>query len=233
MTEVYVAQDILQAGGELDVVNLKGTKRGELCIMDFWTEMAIDGHAYQIRAGTISAAIGADATAITDAAAEIAVTARNSAMTFLPAEAWITLATEATDSVEVAIKSIGTAHTAGTGAFVPLNLLVGGVPSQLYADAKTTGGVVVGAELATDTRQHFHVTKEYAKDSALEWQGKNMMRPWYGGDLGHRVNPIIWRPVVPPVLKGTACCYIQVAGATACTYFGHMDWVELPTAMVS
>ena len=231
-TQVYVSQDTLLEGDEFALVNLKGTKRGELVIMDFFTEQAIEENAYQVRAGTKSTAITGDV-AITDPASEMCADA-TTGVTIIPVEAWISLNNEGGDAVEVAIKSVGSVSSAGT-SFTPLNLCIGGKGAMFTARTKTAGGCTVTAEAATTTRQHYHVTKEYAKDSAAEWQGGNICNPHpRGGDLGMRLNPIVWSPAILPVLKGSACVYIQIASAsTGPGYFAHLDVIELPTDCVA
>lgn len=229
---VYVAQDTIQTGDEEDLVNLKGTKRGELCIIDFWTEMSLEGNAFQVRMGTLTAPIAGDIV-MQSTAAECAITAK-AGMTFIPAEGWVSTDVDGTtNATEITFKSVSTAHTESSGdEFVPLNLFMGGIPSRLSVETQLAGGVTVAADSDTTTRQHYHLSREFTKDTDNAWQAKNMLRPHTGRsrDLSWRINPAIWRPAVPPVLVGTACLYMTVSGAGASpTYFAHIDWVEMAT----
>ena len=233
MTQVFVAQDTPQVADELGEAYLKGTKRGELCVMDFFIEQVIEENAFQVRAGTVTTAITGDV-AITDQAAEMAIAA-TLGTTMLPVEVWISIDVDpATDPLEIGIKSVAGTYTLASGVVVvPLNLCLGGKAAATPCEAQTGGGVTVPAETATTTRQHLHFSKEFAKDSGTEWAGKNTNKPSLQGDLGRRNNPMIWTPTLVPVLKGAACFYIQVAGGAAPNYFAHIDYIELPTTSVS
>jgi len=235
-TEVYVSQDTLLTGDEMGEVQMKGTKRGELVVIDFLTEMALEQNAFQVRMGTVTTAITGDEV-VTDQAAECAISAQTGT-TFIPVLGWITLNNEGGDANEICFKSVGTSHTIASGTvFTPLPLYSGGRPAVTKADVQSAGGVTVAAEAATTTRQHFHMCQEFVKDSGAEWRSKNLTSrmPLKGGNKGWvRTNPVIWAPNCPPVLVGTACLYMQCASAsTAAGYFAHIDYIELPTTSVS
>ena len=232
-TQVLVNQDIPRSVGEGIWTGLKGTKRGEVCVMDFFTEMVIEENAYQIRAGTITAAITGDGTAITDAAAEMAVAAL-AGVTVMPCEAWISYDSQVGDAQECAGKSVGASTMTGGTDFEPLNLLIGGKAAITKGMVGTAGGVTVGAELATDTRQHFHSAQEFAKDTGAELRKHShylYTKDKSGVGLGG--NPVVWHPTILPTLVGAACFYIQIAAATGQTYFAHIDYIELPTTSVT
>src|SRR4030042_6236767 len=65
-----VLQDSLGSTGENTLVNLKASKMGFLVVMDFYTQMAIEGRVFQVRAGTITTPLTGDVD-ITDAKAEM------------------------------------------------------------------------------------------------------------------------------------------------------------------
>lgn len=225
MTQVYVNQDSPRSAEEGSWINLKGTKRGEICIIDFYIQQALEENAYQMRAGTVTTPLTGDVN-ITDADAGMAVVALVG-MTIIPCELWISLDAQLADPIEIAVKSVGTSTMSGGTSFVPLNLFIGGKAPVVLAMYKAAGDMTVEAELATTTRQHFSISAEFAKDDGTEWGGTVQC----GKNGGY--NPIIWTPRVPPVLVGDACFYVQVAGGTTGpTYFAHFDFIELPTASV-
>src|SRR3990170_2795110 len=78
----YVAQDSVGAAGENTWSALKASKMGHLIVQDFFTQMAIEGRAYQIRAGTVATGLAADAV-LTDTAANMCVDAA-SGTTIIP-----------------------------------------------------------------------------------------------------------------------------------------------------
>jgi len=96
--QLLTNQDIPRSDDESVWLDVKGTKRGEICIIDFYLEQVIEENAYQIRAGTVTTAITGDI-AITDAKAEMAVAAL-AGTTVMPCELWITLNNQAGDTIE-------------------------------------------------------------------------------------------------------------------------------------
>lgn len=211
--KVQVNQDNLRSASEETEIEVKGNKRGEVCIVDFYTQMALEGRAFQIRAGTITTPITADIE-ITDTKAEMAVDCQ-SGLTIIPV--YFNAHIEANGGgtlPTVALKSVASLSTARTTVFIPLPLYMGGNAAQTTAGVGTAGGVTVTAELATTTIRHYSIT---ALSTAI-------------GKL-----PITqWEPRCPPVLPGASCFYVQVAGVGAGpTYFAHFDYIELPTVNVS
>ncbi len=214
---VFVNQDSARAVGDGNWTPAKGTKRGELCVIDFYTQMALEGRGYQVRVGTVTTGVTGKASVITTAEAEMCADC-TSGLTIIPCEAWISYDTGEGDAQEVAIKSVATVSSSGT-AFVPLPLLIGGAAAASSARQDDEGGVAVTAELATTTLQHLHVSSEFAQTLGTD---------------SPPANPIIWQPMVPPILVGPRCFYIQVAAdTTAPDYFAHFDYLEMLTVQIS
>lgn len=214
--EVLVNQDSPRATSEGVWADLKGSKRGEVCVVDFYTAMALEGRIYQVCAGTITAAITGDE-AITDTDAEMSADA-TLGITIIPIEAMITWDAVGGDALECAGKSVGTLSVSGT-LFVPLPLKAGGAACRAIGRVDGAGVLQVLAETPTSTRQHFHYSEEFVNDDV------NEQAPW---------NPVVWIPRMPPVLKGEACFYLQMASATTGPlYFAHFNFIELPTVSVS
>ncbi len=215
--QVRVNQDSMRAAGEGQWIDAKGTKRGELCVIDFFTEMALEGRCYHVRAGTISAPVSADIE-ITDAGAEMCVDAPSN-VTVMPVEAMFSISAHVKNEIAIAGKSVATASTSGT-AYIPLPILIGGAPCRSSARVQSAGNVAVTVETPATTVRHFHVESEFS--------------PTDGGDPHLSLNPVIWQPIGPPVLNGIRCFYIQAASkTTGFTYFGHFDFLELETVNVS
>lgn len=197
------------------------TKRGELCVIDFYTQMALEGCAYQVRAGTVATGLAADST-LTDAAANMCVDAPLDT-TIIPCSIRLGLRdVDTATTLQCAMKAVGTASTSGT-VFVPLPLLQGGRPSIATARAATDGGVVVAAELATTTRRLWEF-------EALQTQSTTVLAV---GSLG-TIAAQGYSPILPYVGKGVACVYVQIASTTAFTlHFGALDFIELDSDDVS
>src|SRR4030042_1634156 len=155
MSTVYgtVEQDSVAAAGEGTPMAVKCSKMGFLVVQDFYTQMAIEGRVYTVRAGTITTPLTGDIN-ITDAAAEMCADAATG-QTIIPVSLNVDLESFAGGTIpECAAKSVAAVSTAGT-AFVPLPLLIGGAAAASTARVTAAGGVTVTAELATTTRVHF------------------------------------------------------------------------------
>ena len=212
---IFVAHDTIAAHGEGAWAPKKGNKLGFEVIVDFYTQMAIEGRAFQVRAGTISVPAVGDIV-ITDTAADMCVDAALGT-TIIPVYCNISYNLAAGTLFEAAGKSVATASTVGA-AFVPLNLKSDGPAAVSTARVAETGsaavGVTVTTEAATTTLRHFSFSQPIA---AGAWD------TWYD-----------WTPKSPPVLNGVRCFYVQIAGAgTGPSYYAHFDYIELPTVNVS
>lgn len=210
----YVNQDSPRSESEGVWTGLKASKRGEVCCIDFYTQMALEGRAFQVRAGTITTPIAGDVV-ITDTKAEMASNII-SGITFLPVYLNIGCRTAAGTLQEYAAKSVGAAVTTAGTAFIPLPLYMGGIASMCSASTGTAGGVVVAAEVTTTTRRHW----SYSNPLAIA--------------AGSSKTTLEWQPRMPPVIVGTASFYVQIAATTtAPEYYASYDYIELPTSAVS
>lgn len=189
-------------------VSGKGSKRGELYIVDFFTRAVLEQRGFQVRIGTITAPVTGDID-ITDAAAEACADAQTG-MTIIPTSVNVDVESFAGGTLPTAAaKSVGAISTAGA-VFVSLPLFIGGASAVTTARVAVAGGVTVTAELATTTR--VHLTNTIAA-------------------VGNQVPLVDKEFRVPPVLKGPACFYLQVAAVTAGpVYFAHFDYLEFATA---
>jgi len=222
MTEEYegearllVVQDTLRAEGDGNWVKLKGSKRGELVICDFFTQMVMEGRGFQVTLGTITTpAVGL--TAITDTGSEMCADAP-SGTTMIPVFCNISIRLNAKTLLEGGIKSVASASTAGT-VFVPLPLLTNSaVAAVCTARAQEAGACTVAAEAVTTTRRHYALANPIGANTA-----------------GYEMAEFNWQPRVPPVLPGVACIYVQMAAdTTGPSYYAHLDWIELPTINIS
>ncbi|KKK72934.1 hypothetical protein LCGC14_2898900, partial [marine sediment metagenome] len=145
---IYVAQDRLDAAGENTWMAQKGTKMGYPIVIDFYTQMALEGRIFQVKAGTISAPAVGDIV-ITDTAAEMAVDAPLGT-TIMPVYFNISYNLAAATLFEAAGKSVATASTVGA-AFVPLNLKSDGAAAASTARVAQTGSAAVGVTVTAET----------------------------------------------------------------------------------
>ena len=207
---IKVAQDTVDAAAEGSWMAAKGSKMGFQVVMDFFTQMAIEGRVFQIRAGDIATPLIGDVP-IADTKAELCADCV-SGTTIIPCYASIGVTLLPGTANQIKIQSVGVVSSAGT-AFVPLPLYMGGAAATSTGRVGAAGGVTVTAEVATTARLHFAA----------------------GAGTANTLNaPVIWEPRGGPVLAGAACCYIQIgATTTGPSYFATLNFVELPTTAVS
>lgn len=179
-------------------------KSGALVVMDFFAKAILDGHGYQLRAGTISVPLVGDVV-ITDTAAEYAITVA-SGKVIVPVCQFISINLGTGTLHEYATKSVGAAAS-GT-AFVLLPLKIGGAASVSGGHVAAAGGVTVAAELATTTRRHWSADMPIAQGAYL---------------IDSR-----WEPLRPPVINGGSSIYTQIAATgTGPSYYANLDVLEL------
>src|SRR3990167_7949346 len=139
----------LPTPGQASWQNARQASRGELRIIDFQTQMLMQGRGYTIVAGTVATGVAMDSV-ITDTDAEMCFDAALGT-TIIPIRFGISFDDIATAlTVKVRVKAVGTASNAGT-AFEPIPLLQGGVAANCTARVQETGAVQVVAEVATQT----------------------------------------------------------------------------------
>ena len=219
MSEVDVmvksGQHSIQAVGEDNFVDWKGSKRGEGCVIDFYTEMILEGRGFQVKAGTVTTPLVGDVLII-DTAAELCVDAPQGICDIIVfANISINLATGTLH--EYAIKTVDAVSTGGT-AFVPLLLLGDTDGSACMSTARVTaeGGVTVSAEAITTTRRLWSVSNPLIVAA------------------GHEITTHNYQPRMPHAIANAGCCYMQIGAAgTGPSYFATLDFIELPWVSVS
>jgi len=139
----------------------KGSKMGFQVVMDFFTQMAIEGRVFQVRAGDIATPLIGDVP-IADTKAEFCADAA-SGTTIIPCYASIGITLLAGTANQIKIQSVGVVSSAGT-AFVPLPMLAGGRAAASTARAATAGGVTVTADTPKVVTFRAIVSKAYDLD---------------------------------------------------------------------
>jgi len=212
---VRVGQDSPQAVGDDNWVDWKGSKRGEGCVIDFYTAMLLEGRGYQVKAGDLTTPLVGDVV-MTTTAAEMAVDAAQGYLDLIVfANISIRLATGTLH--EYCIKTVDTASSSGT-SFVPLRLLgdTNGARCSSTARVQAAGSVTVQADAVTTTR--------------VLWSVSN---PLVVG-AGHEFTTHNYEPRMPGSIANNACCYVCVAATgTGPSYYANLDFLELAWAAVS
>lgn len=192
----------------LQVMTLDTT--GALVVLDFFAKAVLDGHGYQVRAGTVTTPLVGDVV-ITDTAAEYCIDA-TTGFVAIPIAQNISIRLGTGTLHEYAVKSVATVSSAGT-AFTLLPLKSNGEAASLTGRVSAAGGVTVTAELATTTVRHWSFSQPIA--------------------MGAYVADCRWEPLRPPVLVGPRCLYTQIAATTTGpSYYANMDVLQFTTAQI-
>ncbi len=222
MSQLFAAVNDANLQGATDgsVIAVQSTKRGELRVQDFWTQMALQGRCYQIANGNIATGV-AMANAIQSAKAEASVDAL-AGTTIIPAAFTMSADDIATAlTVKVRIAAVGAVSSAGTAA-TPLPMLQGGVAGAATARVANNAGVTVTAETLLITRQLFNWANVETETPTTD---KNAAL------VSLSTAAALWAPKTPYVGKGPACIYLAAGAGTAFPlYFFSLTYVELPTA---
>jgi len=212
--KLFVNQDSIRAASEEVDIPVKGTKRGELCVMDWYTEMALEGRVYCVRFGLQAAPITGDQP-IATATAESCIDP-TAGVIAIPFDLTCALETAAGTVTDIRGVVVTTASTVGT-AYVPLNMFLGKSSCHTTARCDAAGGCTVTAEAEATSILCFSHTAPIAVAATAT--------PRLGYD---------WKPVAPPVLPEGYCFYVQVGGTgTAPEYHLRYSFVELPLVNVS
>jgi len=189
----------------------KLNRRGELCVVDFYTQMAMEKRGFEVRAGALSAT-ETGAASIATTAAEMCVDAV-AGLTLIPVFFNVAVVTGAGTVQFFNLKVISTVSSAGT-VRTPLPLWTDSTVAALSTGRMDdTGGVTVTADSATTT---------------------NCLFMWGGAEaLGAYQLSRQWKPLLPAICAGAACIYAQIGATTSGPeYHATLQYIELPTATI-
>lgn len=208
--QVLVNQDAPRAAGEGAYIDIKGTKRGEMCVLDWYTAMYLEQRAYSVRLGSVSAFVTSSTAILTTAADMCADVVLG--LTLIPT--WFNIAIQGATGTanEVGFKSNAAVSTAGT-VFVPVPLYVGGAAALSTARAQATGNCTVADDAVTTTRE---------------------ICAWANGiAAGAYTTTFTYKPRLPHVVNGAGGVYMQVgATTTGMDYFADFEYIELRTTNI-
>jgi hypothetical protein len=188
---------------------VRASRDGSPIAIPWLLALAIEGKAYQVKAGNITDPVVGDQD-INDALAEMCVDAATNT-TVIPLNVGVHVESHAGATLpEMAAKSVGVISTSGS-AFIPLPLRTNGPAATSVARVAATGGVAVPAETVLTTRRHYA--------AVVTAQGDYQLADVEFGDNA-------------PILVGPSCFYVQVSatGAPGPSYFAQFNFVELDTS---
>lgn len=183
---------------------------GAAVVMDFFAKAVLDGHGYELRAGTISVPLVGDVV-ITDTAAEYAINP-GSGKVIIPLYQKITINLGTGTLHEYATKAVAGASSGTAFVLLPLNG-TGQAAAVSSAAVAAAGGVTVSAELATTTRVLWSAGQPIA--------------------MGAYVLDCEWAPLRPAKIVNGDSIYTQIAATTTGpSYFATLDVLEMGAGQV-
>lgn len=210
-------------------------KRAELVVMDFYTQMVLDGRMFAVQIGTVDAAGGVNSTGTAPADTLVwALTDAAVGTTIIPVVAQVAVETWTTATLinfmlEADMGKVRFSAVGGGGAFTALNMR-GDSPraaaSASYVNLTTGAGVTAAAKSTIGGANGSHEfyqnaievnvgdAADAATDAGMTWRAKD------AGD--------------PPVIVGPGSFLMHLAAATAdLTATGHYHFIELPSESVT
>lgn len=206
----FVSQNSLRSFSEGALAPLKLNRRGEMCVVDFYTQMALEKRGFELRGGTEAEETGDAPVATTTAEACVDALSGHS---IIPCYFNIMVSTASSTQTEIHLNTVGTNSTAGT-AIAPNPIWKGStIASTSVAQLDDAGGVTVPAGPVTSTNNLYSNAFRIAADiQELEF---------------------VYKPLAPAIGVGPICMYVQCGSATIGPEFCFtLDWIELETIVM-
>ena len=211
---------------------VRSNRRGELVVVDFYTQMVLDGRTFAVNIGAEDDAI--NSTAAIDDQTVWALTDIAVGNTIIPVQAQASIATWTTSSLvnfmlEADMGKVRFSAVGGGGAFTPLNLR-GDSPrasaGSSYVNLTTGAGVTAAAKSTVG-----------GVDGSIEFHKYSIEDNW--GDTGDTIpeSGLNWRAKdvgAPPVIVGPGSFVFHLGATTAdVTAYGYYVFIELPSESVT
>ena len=217
-------QNTYESLGEGQYRPLRGNRRGELVVCDFWTQLVLDGRMFHLQIGTESTPVNATI----DIADTLvwALVDGTAGTTILPAmyEESFDLITDATDvDVMFEIDRAKNRWISGGSSFVPTNLRTDtprvSVATKAYVGTDITTAAKTAVPGSIEMGHH-----KFFEDNIATGTGNAFHKYVLNGRK---------RPLGVIVGVGSMLGHFGCATATNdTTGFGSMEWAEIPTTAV-
>jgi len=209
-------------------------RRGELVVVDFYLQCALDGRVFAVQVGSEDAGAAINSTAAPADTVVFALTDAALGTTIIPVEAQVAVQTWTTSSLvafmlEADMGIVRFSAVGGGGAFIPVNLR-GDSPrlaaSTSYVNLTTGAGVTAAAKSTIG-----------GADGSFEFHQYSIEDNW--GDTGDTIpeNGFHWRAKdsgAPPIIVGPGSFLLHFAATTAdMTGYANYRFIELPTESIT
>ncbi len=211
-------------------------RRAELVVMDFYTQMALDGRTFGVQIGTIDAAGGVNSTGTAPADTVVwALTDAQAGTTIIPVEAQVAIETWTTGTLvnfmlEADMGKVRFSAVGGGGAFTAINTRgdsIRAAASTSYVNLTTGAGVTAAAKSTIGGSEGSYEFHTFAIEGLLDMTAGDALP-----DLGFN-----WRAKdsgSPPIIVGPGSFVMHLAAASAdITATGGYRFIELPSESVT
>lgn len=229
MTEIaQVRQNTYQSYSEGQERVVRSNRRGELVVIDFWTQLVLDGRMFHMQIGTESTPVDSTTT-IADTLVWMLVDGV-SGTTLLPAFADIQLQTvgNTAETLEamLEIDRAKVRYNTGGSAFVPENMRTDRPKVSVAAAA------YVGTDITTNAKTAVPGSMEIARKGYFETTPSATNEPC---DFVGNLRPLFHHLAQPTAaVVGVGSVLVHFGSGTAdCTGYGILQWAELPTDNVT
>jgi len=202
-------------------------RRGELVVVDFWSQLVIDGRMFHMQIGNESAPVDSTTTVDDELVWMLVDNAANTSM--LPALVNLQLQTSASDTAPIEsyfeIDRAKARYSTGGSAFVPENLCTSRPRASVAAAA------YVGTDITALAKTAVPGSMEISRKAYAETTPSNSNEPV---DFAMNLTPMFSARIQPgAMVVGVGSMLVHLGGAnTNCTGYGIMQWAELPTASI-
>jgi len=210
-----------------EVSSFAVNKRQELIVVDFWTQLVLEGRMFHIQLGTENAPV--NTTAVPDDILVWCLVDGQAGTTIIPSFVDITLTTFANTAVTgdamLEIDRAKNRYTSGGTAYVPENLRTDRPRASNAAAYVWSTDIVASAKTAVPG------SIEIARKKLFDAAPTTTNEP---SDFLANLRPLYTVATQPAVaIVGVGSMIIHAGCATADTYlYGMAQWAELPTSAV-
>jgi len=201
-------------------------KRKELIVIDFWTQLMLEGRMFHIQAGAESAPI--DCTLSPDDELAWMLLDTSVGTTTIPTyiDVWISTCANTAETVEgiVEIDRAKNRYVSDGGAFVPENM-------RSDRPRVSTGAAYVGTDIIAAVKTAVPGSMEIARVSYFETTPTATNEPCDFIMNAPRLYSVLDRPPVAVVGVGSIITHFG-CGTEVTKAYGLMEWAELPTSAV-
>jgi len=208
-----------------EVASFAVNKRKELIVIDFWTQLVLEGRMFHIQIGTEDAPV--DTTTSPDDVTVWMLVDGQAGTTYIPTyiDVWASTFGNTAETLEglVEIDRSKARYSTGGTAYVPENMRTD------RPRASTAAAAYVGTDITASAKSAVPASMEIARVSYCETTPSATNEPCDFNMNAPKLYSVQERPAVAVVGVGSIITHFG-SGTADCKGYGLMEWAELPTS---